>query len=211
MREALSPDEVENLSFSASLRGYDRDEVDAFLKSLAADLREIEQRSERLYETLGQEMGDLLQHARDSADQMVREAEIEAGMLREQAEKDAAKIRDEAAGLARSTKEESEATAARTVDAANKTAEETRSRAERDASDSIAKAEDRVRTLEARETDARERLHALRLQLLELSDQLKKLEHRAVDDEAIMPAEEEASGQTGETIELQPSVESTVL
>lgn len=210
MRDAFSPEEVENATFSGSLRGYDKDEVDAFLKAVASDLRESEKRSAALYETLGEEMGDLLQHARDSADRMVSEAQTEAQRLREEAQADATRMRTEAADEARTTKEASEASAAHTIDEANKSAEETRARAERDATARIAETEERVRALESNEASVRERVQALRLQLVALSDQLEQLETTTGDDEAVASGEEKEDPETTRTIELQPKVEDTV-
>ena len=58
MKESVSADQIEKASFGTTLRGYDRDEVDIFLRRVADELRESQKlRSERLYENLGDEIG----------------------------------------------------------------------------------------------------------------------------------------------------------
>ena len=37
---AFTPEEVENKEFLTTMRGYDKEEVDAFLRAVAADYRE---------------------------------------------------------------------------------------------------------------------------------------------------------------------------
>lgn len=171
MQEALSPEELENAGFSTSLRGYDKDEVDAYLRSVAAELRESQkQRSEKLYETLGEEMGSLLQHARDSAVDMTSRAEADAAQVRDKAAADAAHTREEAAADGRAIREE-----------ATHQASEIRAAAERDASQRISEAEGRVADLEDSEAQARERIKAVRAELESLSKRLRPLEKRAAD------------------------------
>jgi cell division initiation protein len=171
MREALSPEELENAGFSTSLRGYDKDEVDAYLQSVAAELRESQkQRSEKLYETLGEEMGSLLQHARDSAVEMTSRAEADAAQVRDEASADAARTREEAAADGRAIREE-----------ATHQASEIRAAAERDASERIGEAQSRVAELEDTEAQARERIRAVRAELESLSQRLLPLEKRAAD------------------------------
>jgi cell division initiation protein len=200
MREALSPEELENAGFSTSLRGYDKDEVDAYLQSVAAELRESQkQRSEKLYETLGEEMGSLLQHARDSAVEMTRRAEADAAQVRDEASADAARTREEAAADGRAIREE-----------ATYQATEIRAAAERDASQRISEAERRVAELEDTETQARERIKAVRAELESLSQRLRPLEQRAADPSTPEPTNAEqplaGAGQEGHEPDQEPSV-----
>jgi DivIVA domain-containing protein len=208
MQHALSPEELESITFSTSLRGYDRDEVDEFLRTLAADLKESQKaRADRLYENLGEEMGGLLQHARDSADQMLQEAEAEARRLREEAQEEARRTREAAAAHARSTKEESEMTAQRTIEDANLRARETRDEAEHDAAVRIEATEARVRKLEETEADVRERIRVLRLHLVSLSDQLQEIAAPAETEEVVLAEEESETGSR--SIHLEHEVEGT--
>jgi DivIVA domain-containing protein len=186
MREALSPEELENAGFSTSLRGYDRDEVDAYLRSVAAELRESQkQRSEKLYETLGEEMGSLLQHARDSADEMTSQAQADAARVRDEAAADAARTREEAAADGRAIRDE-----------ATHQASEIRAAAERDAAQRIGEAEMRVAELEDIEAQARERIQTMRAELEALSERLRPLESRPgppASSDSIAAAEPEAN------------------
>lgn len=130
MRDASSNEELENTTFSTALRGYDRDEVDAFVRSVAQEMQELHQvRNEKQYENLGVEMGTLLQHARDSADAMTQQAEQQAAEVRAAADADAQKIREEATARARDLQQQTE-----------QKASETRSQAEQEASTRIAEA-----------------------------------------------------------------------
>lgn len=94
MAEALAPAETQQPPFPIVRRGYDRNEVDAYLRELEnhmeATRRDLE---ENAYQRLGEEMGRLLQHARDAADNMLVEAETEAQRIKATAEGDASTIR----------------------------------------------------------------------------------------------------------------------
>jgi cell division initiation protein len=134
MRETVSPEEIEKATFATALRGYDRDEVDSYLRSLAVDLKEAEkQRTERFYQSLGEEMGGLLQHARDSSDAMVKEAEEESKRLRDSARSDAEQMRADASKDAKETRANAESEAAANIAEAEQRAADTRTKAEEDA------------------------------------------------------------------------------
>lgn len=166
MSEASSNEGLENTTFSTALRGYDRDEVDAFVRTVAQEMRELHYgRNEKLYESLGEEMGGLLQHARDSADEMTREAEELATATRAQAEADAQKTREDAAARARELQQKAE-----------QQATETRAEAEREASTRIEEATDRVRQLEETESQARARVKALREEVASIANDLRLIE-----------------------------------
>jgi DivIVA domain-containing protein len=166
MRDASSNEELENTTFNTALRGYDRDEVDAFVRTIAQEMRELHQvRNEKQYENLGVEMGTLLQHARDSADAMTQQAEQQAAEVRAAADADAQKIREEATARARDLQQQTE-----------QKASETRSQAEQEASTRIADATERVRQLEVSEGQARSRLKALREELAAIAKDLRTLE-----------------------------------
>jgi DivIVA domain-containing protein len=93
MVKELSPIEIERTDFSTSLRGYDRSEVDAHLRMISLHVAEAEaDLREHAYAHLGEEMGRLLQHSREAADQMLADASAEAARLKEIAEKEAADL-----------------------------------------------------------------------------------------------------------------------
>jgi cell division initiation protein len=155
MQEELVPEYIEGREFSTSLRGYDKGEVDSFLSSLAAEIRDYQlANSERLYQNLGEEMGSLLQHAKDSGDAMRKEAEEDAAAIRHSAESDAQRTRADA----------------------EQRASEIRSAAEAEATERITEAEDRVHALEKVEREARERVRALRAELEVVTAQLSGLQ-----------------------------------
>jgi cell division initiation protein len=103
---ASSTTSLERVEFATAIRGYDKDEVDTFLRELAAEhnrmmaeLAAAQQGAEKVYLEMGEEIGDILQHAKDVADQMKKQAEEEsarrADELRTAAEVSALKqIRD---------------------------------------------------------------------------------------------------------------------
>ncbi|MGH2695180.1 MAG: DivIVA domain-containing protein [Actinomycetota bacterium] len=154
MWNSITPDELESASFSTSFRGYSTDEVDAFLQSAAEGMRmALKEITERAYERLGEDVGGLLQHAKDVADEMIKKAEEQANTLRADAERDTARARREADSDAR----------------------ETRAHAERNASERTAQADGEVRRLQGIEGETRERITALRLQLTAVADQLDRL------------------------------------
>jgi cell division initiation protein len=169
MAEPLIPEDIENVTFPTSMRGYDRDSVDIFLQEVATayeaaytEVQAIRTGAQKPYRSLGEEMGDLLQHAKDSAESTKRAAEEEAKRLREQAAED------------------SEAT----VKAAESQAAEIRMAAEREASQKIEDAAETVAQLEAMDKESREELRSLRVRLDHLSDQLRALEPVAKDESA---------------------------
>lgn len=176
MQEELVPEYVEGREFSTSLRGYDREEVDGFLSSVAAELREYQRASsERLYQNLGEEMGALLQHAKDSSDAMRKEAEEDAAAIRHAAESDAQRTR---------------------ADAEHR-ASEIRAASEAEATERIKEAEDKVRVLEDLERDVRLRVRSLRVEIEGVASELIALE--AADE----PAETAQTGPpTGETAQI---------
>jgi DivIVA domain-containing protein len=177
MREASSNDELENTTFSTALRGYDRDEVDAFVRNVAQEMRDLHQgRTQNLYESLGEEMGALLQHARDSADDMTRKAQEQAAATRSEADADARRIREEA-----------KATASEIQKRAEQKAAETRAEAEREASTRIAEATEKVARLEKTEGAARIRISTLHEELASITNDLQHLEIHENAQEATRP------------------------
>lgn len=96
----VKPEEIENQQFTIALRGYDKDEVGAFLRVIAADYRELlKGRSSGDSENdaaVGEEITMLLRMARQSAEKIRQEAERDARAVRAEAERDAARLRDAA-------------------------------------------------------------------------------------------------------------------
>jgi cell division initiation protein len=188
MREASSNEELEKTTFSTALRGYDRDEVDAFVRMVAQEMRELHHgRTEKIYESLGEEMGGLLQHARDSAEAMTREAEEQAAATRAQAEADAQRTREESLTHARDLQQRAE-----------QEASETRAEAEGDASRRIAEATERVRELEGVEGRARARINSLLEELDSIINNLRVIQS-GPENEPAEKARQGASEQSSAT------------
>lgn len=120
---------IENADFSIKVRGYDRDEVDSFLTQVAAEVRHLLERmtpdDEQPYQQLGSEAGRLLQLAKDAADEIRRDAELEATQIRTRAAED----RDAAEAEITKHKAEVEQQVAQIISGAETDAAQTRDRA----------------------------------------------------------------------------------
>ena len=154
MPELLQVEEIDNVSFSTSRRGYATEEVDAFLLKVRQTLGYLQDRADNAYRRLGEEMGGLLQEAKDHAEEM-----------RSAGEQEAARLRQEAGASAKRTREEAEKQAA----ALRKSAED-------EASARIDEAEKRVRQLQQAEEEVRRRLEQLRVDLQSVVGELQALD-----------------------------------
>ncbi|HEX2235056.1 MAG TPA: DivIVA domain-containing protein [Actinomycetota bacterium] len=191
MAERLSAEEIERADFSIGLRGYDRDEVEAFLRHVAGQqrrlLEEVEasrRRSDKPYHVFGSDVGELLQHAKDSADALRRKAEEDAADIRQQAKKAAAATREKAEQDAR----------------------DARKAAEYDAGERIKAAEHRVAQLRAEEARARDKLRGVRAELSSVTARLVDVE-RSLDGHAPGPADAQPPQQEGAAAEGGPPAE----
>ncbi|CAN5727973.1 hypothetical protein BH20ACT23_BH20ACT23_15640 [soil metagenome] len=130
--EEILPEDIHNAQFSTRVRGYDREEVDAFLSTLATELDRLIQNQQLLqnqpapvvedeepYTKLGSDAGKLMQLARDHAERMKNDAlaeiaaaraaaESEAAELLERAETEASALRDLAERDAKSIRDEAD-------------------------------------------------------------------------------------------------------
>ena len=150
MRETLSAKDIERAEFSTSLRGYDRDEVEAFLRTVADEHRRLSEdldssrsSAEKPYHKLGAEMGVLLQNAKDAADQITKKAEEDAKQARQEAKQQATAIKEKA----------------------QREAAEIKQAAQYDASERVKDAERRVDELMEAQRDARQRLHDIQVEI----------------------------------------------
>ncbi len=181
--EFLTAQAVETADFSITLRGYDKDEVRAFLLRVADTLRHLETSADSAYQRLGEDIGNLLQDARDSADQMKRKAEEEIARRQEQAA----------------------ATAATTIDDAQREAAAIRQATEDEISARLQEAENKVLELRDAEKDVHERLQWLRMNLQSVVEQLEAVETRAAASvvEAAALDEQRGDGDAA-SLEAQP-------
>ncbi|MEY2566120.1 MAG: hypothetical protein QOE35_649 [Actinomycetota bacterium] len=126
----LSPDEIERRVFLVSLRGYDKDEVHAFLNQVATDYRHALASADGdgdPFERLGDEVASVVRTAVEQArqlreraaaevEELLASAEADASALRAHAQADADRIRAEAQYIADQAKEQAVAEAIAQVD-----------------------------------------------------------------------------------------------
>jgi cell division initiation protein len=124
---ALTPQDVEQKTFSTALRGYDLDEVDDFLDEIVATLRDLHEKLEQAETasasspTTDQEtpapavdesaVGRVLVTAQQTADNIVSDAKREAESLLEEAKTEAQTTLEEAKSEAATTLEEAKSEA----------------------------------------------------------------------------------------------------
>lgn len=85
--------------FKPARRGYDRDEVDAYVNQLQRQVRELQTQQQTpdaavrdALERVGEEVADVLKQAHDTAEEIVSTAKREAQQHRDSAERDAAHV-----------------------------------------------------------------------------------------------------------------------
>ena len=169
----FTPEEIDSKEFLITLRGYDKDEVKAFLKAVAADFRAALDSAAppveapgNAYEALGKDIGQVLQVAKQSADQLKKRAEEEATSMRRRAEEEANTLREAASNAARRLTEEAE-----------RHSVQVRAEAERDASGRTTEAVRRVEKLQSAESKLRQRLYALEMMLQSMRQELESGEN----------------------------------
>src|ERR687891_34674 len=98
----ISAEGITKTEFPIRVRGYDKDEVDAFLAVVADEMRrltaaskELAAQSEQPFKALGSEAGKLLQMARAAADRISQEAQADASITRDRAADELAEAEDE--------------------------------------------------------------------------------------------------------------------
>ncbi len=148
----LTPEDFEGREFLVTLRGYDKDEVQAFLEEAARDYRAALKGANRpqqvdQFENLGREVGSVLQAAQESAAKIRAEGEEEAARLRENAESEIDLLKEQTANAARQLREEAEVHAA-----------EVRSRADAELLDLESGSVARLTKVKEVESELRERL-----------------------------------------------------
>jgi DivIVA domain-containing protein len=222
MRRAITPEDVREADFKVALRGYDREDVAAFLQDVAAEMETLKDSSERAYQSLGEEIGGLLQQAKDSADKLVTDARTEAEAhlqaaanqaagLTQEAEANALQSRQQTEAYSVQVREETEAYARQIREEAGAWAASARAEAEQDAAERIRTAEAQVRELEMAEAEARQRISGLRVELHRVADRLSQLgadESLGTETEPELeaPADEQDRVDTQINVEVQEPV-----
>ncbi len=183
----LTPAEINSKDFLVSLRGYDREEVRAFLAAIAADYKSAlaaatqAETGATSYEQLGGEVGRVLEAARDAAEEMHRRAEEETEALRRNVSEEAENLLSAATMAAAQLKEEAEKLASEvrsqagrhdvTVRAeADRYSEQVRKDAKREAQEVTKTAAQRVQRLRAAEMRIRGGFSAIEALIREARD-----------------------------------------
>src|SRR5919109_868344 len=97
MAGRFSPEDIESIEFSTTRRGYDKEEVDDFLRQLASEVRSRAGEQEKNpYLSLGEEIARLLQHPREAAKKKTPDARHEAGTILSTARGDAEELERDA-------------------------------------------------------------------------------------------------------------------
>jgi cell division initiation protein len=174
------PEPVRDVEFSSALRGYEKTEVDTFLRELAeehnrliAELAAARRSAEKAHLELGEEMGELLQHAKDIADGLVKKAGEEASL----------------------TIENGRRTAEATVAEARRLADDLTRTAEAAAVTRVREAQQKVAALQELETEVRSHLTALQHTARSLDSEIARTAGQA-------PIEQEVFDDAGEVAAL---------
>jgi len=111
---ALSPEDIESKEFIVSLRGYDKDDVRAFLKEVAGEFRNVgsaQAAEPDPVDRVTRQLGAVLRAAMEESDLIVAEARREleeADGIRRQAREEAAAIRQQAEEYAEQVRAEAD-------------------------------------------------------------------------------------------------------
>ena len=192
MRDRLAPEVIEAMEFTTTLRGYDKDEVESFLREIAEDIRDLQRDAEQKpYLSLGDEIGALLQHARDSAEKITADAQQQAEGALAEAQREAAAVLADA-----------RASADQIEEAARDHAHEMEREAERSSNARVAEAEVSVERLKEVEVTVRGRVRDMRAELDIITTQLAAIEvggDEAADFEAGPVSEADIATEEPET------------
>lgn len=175
----MGADEVVRKEFATSFRGFDPQEVRAFLGQLGAELaqlrareRSLEERlaaaesrgaqrelgGEELERALGLEMGKVLQAAREAATEIRTRAEEQVARLLREASDESTRLRAEAAAAVAERSAEAERAAASLREEAERAAEAARTAAAAAASAEVEAAKERGRQMVGEAQAVRERI-----------------------------------------------------
>lgn len=187
----FTPEEIENKEFLITLRGYDKDEVQAFLRAVAEDFRSVSTTFKEMpaggnaFDALGAEVSSVLRVAKESATALKKKAEDDAAQARKRAEEEANTLREAASQAAR-----------RLTSEAQKHATEVRAAAQREADDRLRDMARRVERLQSTESKLRQRLYALEMMLQSMRQDLDAADAAGVE---LTPRAEAGGGPEGQS------------
>lgn len=143
----ITPGDIRRAEFRTTLRGFDRDEVNSFLRSIAEWVDWLEGEREKLaaqasetsnrdleeeFEKIGREVSSILQTAREAADSMRERAALDAARWRSEAMEEADAKRKEATSDAEALRRDAWATGSELLAQTAAEAKRMREQAERD-------------------------------------------------------------------------------
>jgi DivIVA domain-containing protein len=199
----ISTGDITRHTFAIVRRGFDADEVKAYLQSVARSMEEFELREQELREalaaaderaahpvvdeatltaSLGQHSAQILRHAHEEAARILVEAQEGASSLLREAQNEANEIQARSEGASAERVAEAELMVANTAQEARAEGDQIRGEARADADEVIARAKEEGRALLEQVQDARKRiLSDLASRRRALSMQIEQL--RAARDE----------------------------
>lgn len=189
----LTPDEIKGQKFPVNLRGYEKEEVDAFLLRVAADyqaaISAIATAAEP-YGALGREVGAVLMAARESAEEIRKDADAESDRVRREAADQVAQVMREAKEEAAERLEDAADRAARLIADAERRARDVRDAAEQKSQELLGNLTRRREALHAHEIELEARLDAIDQAVGRLRAQMRSRAHGGTPAESSVWAEE---------------------
>jgi DivIVA domain-containing protein len=196
----VTPEDVHKAQFSTRVRGYDRDEVDAFLLALSTELERLIENQQLLqnqatsvveeeeepYAKLGSDAGKLMQLARDHADRIKNEALAEIAAARAAAERSAAELLERAETEASALREMAERDAKTLRDEADRAHADAQTRArevEIESENLLTQAHTEVEGLRAAAEAAAQSLKS------EAEEEAKRIKNKARADHTVVTRE----------------------
>lgn len=175
-----TPDEIASRQFLIALRGYDRDEVSAFLQEVAEERRQLERRIAELEVRVEGETGDArhaFRHLGDETTRILVAAEEAATQMRDRADAEARETLDTARRSATQELDEARRTAQRELDEARRTAKDEVQEARRTAQEELERARNQADALvEDARRDARSAVDAADQRRAEIDVAVRELE-----------------------------------
>lgn len=166
--------EIRNVSFPGSVRGYDRDAVDAYVRRVNQVIAELEMTSSpkaavrHALEQVGEQTSGILQRAREAAEEITASARQEADAATARAKAEAAELVVDASTRADRAQEEAEELTNRATSEAEGIVVTAKAEAEK----ILAQAREEVA---AQQTDAEARLRALHADTESVQEERKEL------------------------------------
>jgi len=178
----VSPDEILRKEFDQAMRGYDKDQVRAFLNSVAADYRAALKLGN--YEAVGEEVGRILQTVNDSAsalrqkatseaEEILTKAEAESRDIRQAAQAEADNLRGQVQVEAQGLREHTDQQVRELIETAEKQVVELEAKVRKETEDKIREADARVQDLRDAEAELMDRLEQARKKVESVAKSLK--------------------------------------